>query len=483
MRVESSVKPLKLRVDIRVVNTGFDLSDYIKGKEYLEVQEYKKDKKIVSVKEYPFLLVEFNGSDLKARDILIKIKLEINASDVLRFEINQVIPKNILLLSLSGFEKLLVSIEDVKFKIDGKEYQEVSTNAPILYDKTVFDDIGKDKSQIESYYSLSNYLEGSFYYRGILLKLAFKNLDEITMDRFFIFNGEKQDFSSDNDLNLFKSLIQIDIISKIMLYIEDLIILMESNRLNKNFYELLDVANEKEVDVGQRLGDFFKSFETIDTSDWKKMLCYIESHETGCTPIVDIVLEKNISAIKGILRDIDSFGKSHHRIFRRYKHAGFPIRYAGRIDLSKYFTLKSDFSSGLFVGKNMLTDFVFLPFSDEVIESYKILIPALQILLKHVVSQRLDCFARGVKGSVPSSTFISPYELQEYENEYTDALQKFQTAHPQKFFDAHVTSVANDKYLREMTWYTEFSNNMERWRQHKENLQRFKNENTQGLST
>ena len=108
MRVESSVKPLKLRVDFRVVNTGFDLSDYIKGKEYLEVQEYKKDKKIVSVKEYSVLLVEFNGSDLKARDIRIKIKLEINASDVLRFEINRVIPKNILLLSLSGFEKLLV---------------------------------------------------------------------------------------------------------------------------------------------------------------------------------------------------------------------------------------------------------------------------------------------------------------------------------------------------------------------------------------
>jgi hypothetical protein len=57
-------------------------------------------------------------------------------------------------------------------------------------------------------------------------------------------------------------------------------------------------------------------------------------------------------------------------------------------------------------------------------------------------------------------------------------MQKFQRAHPQKFFDAHVTPAANDKYLREMTWYTEFTNNMERWRQHKESLQSFKTKNT-----
>ena len=158
---------------------------------------------------------------------------------------------------------------------------------------------------------------------------------------------------------------------------------------------MLDIGARNEIDLGERIGKFFKSIETFTACDWKKILCYLEDKENAYG-IANDVMDKNIKHAKELMKYIDSFYKSHRRIFRRYKHAGFPIRYAGQPNLSRIFPLKFDFSTGVYIGKDLLRDIVYLPYSDDIIQSYKILLPSLQVFIKDTIISRLGCIQRGV---------------------------------------------------------------------------------------
>jgi len=475
MRVESSVRIFKLRAIFRVVSEGFDVSNYIKRSEFSRFEQYKSSQNIVSNNKYPYLLVEFDGSDSKIRDIILGIKIQANSTDVLNFELKEpILPKNLILLSLESVEKLFINIEHVTFSIDQTQYKEVSTNAPIVFDQSYFHNFEKNELERNTYYSLSNYFHGSFYYRGILLKIAFNNLHDLEKNGYLVYNGKKVQYSEDS-LGLVKSLIQIEIISKIMMYIEDLVALLESNRLNINYYELLDKSTKNDIDLGERIGNFFKSLDTFTSSDWKKILCYIQDNQNAY-PKANELMNKSIERVKDFLKYMDSFSKSHSRIFRRYKHAGFPIRYFGKTDLSKYFPTPFDFSTAVYIGNDQLKDIVFLPYSNEIIESYKILLPALQLFLKDVLINRLDSMSRGVEGIIPRHLSVNPFDAKSYEHEYSSDLEKFELEYPKKFINVHFESVINDSYLKEMTWYTNLEENRKKWKENTKIEQNFKNE-------
>lgn len=476
MRIEPAVKVLKLSVNFRVVKKGFDYTNYTKRGEYSNFERYKKINNIVATNEYPLLLMEFSGSDANLSDLNLKLKIEVNSNVTLDFDFSEnKPPRNLVLLSLSGINKLSIKIESVKFKIENKEYKEVSSNAPIEYDRAYFDAFD-DKSKIENYHFLTSYLHETFIFRGILLKVAFKNLEEISTNHSFSYKGKKYVYSNVDDLNRIKSLIQIEIISMIMMYIEDLIILLESNRLNKNFYELLDIRSEKELDVGKRIGKFFDSMDSFTLRDWRRILCYVGSKDPHCSSAINTVFSKNIEAVKTLLKDVESFGQTHHRIFRRFKHAGFPIRYAGKMNLNKIFTLQSEFYTSVFVGKNILNDLALLPYSEGIIESYLILITTLQFFIRDVLIFRINCILRNVSGIIPSENFLDPFEAMKHENEYIKARDKFNLAHPKKFFDTNVISKLNDSYLKEMTWYRNYEANRKKWKEKGELTKKFSQE-------
>ena len=83
------------------------------------------------------------------------------------------------------------------------------------------------------YLALRNYKENGLTGRGFLIRIMKAALEQIEAEKWIkaISEAEKPQI---------RSLIQIDIISKIMMLIEDLAILAESFRQGKNFYDFLD---------------------------------------------------------------------------------------------------------------------------------------------------------------------------------------------------------------------------------------------------
>lgn len=139
------------------------------------------------------------------------------------------------------------------------------------------------------------------------------------------------------------------------------------------------------------------------------------------------IVNNNIDQVKQVLNYIQSFGVSHSRIFRRYKHAGFPARFDGRILISPFgSTATFDSYGAIYVGKNPLSDMVFLPFSQSILESYKILLPALQFLTKDIVLNKMKSIMRKTNGIIPTVVYGVPRKYNEIEkSKYTEALVDF----------------------------------------------------------
>src|SRR5689334_12610966 len=85
------------------------------------------------------------------------------------------------------------------------------------------------------YVLLNNYLE-NIIARGFLIRVPFYALEQIENNSWY-----KQ--ISDEEKPKVRSIMQVDIVSKILMYIEDLAILAESFSLDRDFYELLTDKN------------------------------------------------------------------------------------------------------------------------------------------------------------------------------------------------------------------------------------------------
>jgi hypothetical protein len=100
----------------------------------------------------------------------------------------------------------------------------------------------------------------------------------------FDHDGEKYSFSEEQTLAL-KSMIQIDIISKIMMYIEDLFtILIAMKDFNADYYRLLDEnleSNYDNKDLGDRISQFIKDETKFSSEDSRRILSYIEVDKTN----------------------------------------------------------------------------------------------------------------------------------------------------------------------------------------------------------
>ena len=68
------------------------------------------------------------------------------------------------------------------------------------------------------------------------------------------------------------------------------------------------------------------------------------------------------------------------------------------------------------------------------------------------------------------------FEAIKHENEYIKARDKFNLAHPKKFFDTNVISKLNDSYLKEMTWYRNYEANRKKLKEKGELTKKFSQE-------
>lgn len=451
-------------------------------------EKFRTDNKIptASTKNYLVMLCH-RGTNDRITEIQLGLEFMIDETNKIEFKkgYRDVPTKPIILGDISWTKKIFVIVSKLEFYKNGTLVDNYETNAPVY---GINDDLNKnygfsDEDELENYYLLSNYYNNSINSRGILLNLMFQVINDFLDTKTLHINGKNPKFEGPGVPFVCHTL-QIDIVAKIMMYIEDLITVLEANRLDRNYYDLLDKQLEEgvETDLGDRLGKFFKNLDKFTLDEWIAMVGYIPGgnmHQIKNSDVIRKIIENNIDETKQVLKYIKSFGDSHHRLFRRYKHAGFPARFDGQFPISP-FGSKANFDShaAIYVGRNPLTDMVFLPFSNEVLESYKILLPTLQLLIKDVIRNKMKSIIRKTEGIIPMVIYGDPIKYTgEEKSKYNEALVDYFQKNPNRLFDIGLVNTANDTYLREMTWYTDFDKNMATWKKNKEQIDKHLSEN------
>jgi hypothetical protein len=114
-----------------------------------------------------------------------------------------------------------------------------------------------DSTKQREYTLLRTYQE-NIDTRGVLLRIPFVALEQIENDSW----GNKK-FSDDEKVRL-RSIIQVDIVSKIMVYVEDLAILSESFIQDRDFYDLIVDEN---INIGRLTGVFVSDVSLSQTRE------------------------------------------------------------------------------------------------------------------------------------------------------------------------------------------------------------------------
>ena len=249
------------------------------------------------------------------------------------------------------------------------------------------------------YTLLNNYLQFTYPSRKLSLEMDFDALEKIkSNDWFHKFEGE----NIDKQIMLAKITIQHEIIAKIMLYIEDLAIISESLLQGVDHYMLLDKQETPKIipDVGVTVQNFFKNIEYFSRSDFAKIMSlgdptyYTTNDEED--QLLERVLEFEKEEYLTMFKILKDFGTQHHPVFRRYKHAGFPIVPGLKLPESVRsesvlgYLKNFEFSSIVPVNKNPFDESIIIPFSDKAIESYRIVIACIQMTLKTILNNKMS---------------------------------------------------------------------------------------------
>jgi hypothetical protein len=339
---------------------------------YNEIEQIKRNNCVLRIHDqsFPVIINIDNQLPYDIKDIRIKIiadKVDENKrTDELQKVVSQISPIdfsrkdtlrskeswNGLLFDMSGFTQLLIKFDQIHYNIINNTVHEtkVNTNTPILINFDISNTRSgyRNHDEMRAYILLKSYLDYSFPARGLLIKFAFKMLEQVMASRSFEFEGEKTSFD-DEEIPFVQSMLQVDIISKIMMYIEDLIILLDGIREhNGNYYKLLDKKSEEDIELVQRIRQFFINKEKFNFEDWRTMLSYVKPYETNHKPIITKLINLDIEGFREFLNYIEVLRQTHIGISRRYKHAGFPFK-PGYVSQQPY-----PFTSTMFASYSMI---------------------------------------------------------------------------------------------------------------------------------
>jgi hypothetical protein len=291
-------------------------------------------------------------------------------------------------------------------------------------------------------------------------------LEETVKNNGFEFEGQRTSYN-ERELSSVVGMIQVDIISKIMMYIEDLVILMEGLRVcNGNYYKLLDMKAEEDIDLGSRISRFFETQDKFTFDEWRKILSYINPKELSSKdPIVTRLIELNIEAFKEFIGYIKLFNKTHRQIFRRYKHAGFPFVPGYKSQQPYPFTTRIfDSYTMVFTGPNPLVDLIPLPYSHDILESYRISLPTLQTRIMDIVQNKIQCIKKRVRGIIPTKAYAAHLLTEDEQSRIVSEISKFDVEYPDRTHNDVYNFEMNKDYVREMKWYIDLDENMAKWK-------------------
>jgi len=254
--------------------------------------------------------------------------------------------------------------------------------------------------------------------RGFLLHIDFESLERIENNKWIL-------EVPDSEKPIVRSIIQMDIISKILMYIEDVVVLAESFIASKNFYnEFLrpsaDFLGESD-DLGEVIKGFFGRVERLSDHDVLKIMSWIDMPsfipDNGLKQLVTKIQSDNILKIRNILIEWKDFGNSNHPIYKRFKHGGIPIvPYSRQLEPRTGPLASFDMFSIVSEGDNPMEDIHIIPFSNEVLQKYKTFIARIQSILLGMIDNRIVCIQRDISNVFPNIP-------KTYSNEATNPLE------------------------------------------------------------
>lgn len=247
-----------------------------------------------------------------------------------------------------------------------------------------------------------------YHTHGLYSRVGVVNLFIDNMRR----NLETQENPSNQEFGLnpnqMTATLQVGAVSHIMMLIEDIAIFCLSF-LNEDidFYQYLDRKGND--DLGRIIDTFYKKIDFLSDDEFRKILSYINSEEytfknKNDKEFIISLMSKNIHVVKRFLIKSLVFRDSHIGIFRRYKHAGFPIFLGSEIPQNDNILYgKFDFVSfALTSTTTMGNEVTTLPFSKKALESYENFLVDIFIFLDVILNAKVQSIARKTVGVLPS---------------------------------------------------------------------------------
>ena len=262
------------------------------------------------------------------------------------------------------------------------------------------------------------------------------------------------------------SVLQLAIIAHIMMLIEDLAVICQSIKDVKiEYYNFLDKSGDE--DLGVFIRKFYEEIYNASDQDLSKILSFadLDSFEfvkADEKKIVSKIIKQMLGKTRTFFNKIILFRENHIKIFRRYKHAGFPILLAQPFptpsDLYKNFEFVSlGLTSRSTLGKELTA----IPYSSKAIDSYENLEKDIFAFFGTLITYKFICYERNVSGLIPSSKSLFGIKLPASEITILDeAWKRFESKHPLEGRDK--TQIGLDSMTEFLQWYVDLEKNAKR---------------------
>lgn len=159
--------------------------------------------------------------------------------------------------------------------------------------------------------------------------------------------------------------------------------------------------------MGAIIGKFYSNFESLTNDEVRKILSIVHPDEYEFDSDEDknamiSSLLKNIKLMKYFIGKTSVFYESHIGIFRRFKHAGFPIIFGENIQKedelhTNFEAIAYAFTSRKEIEESLTT----LPFSKKAIKSYLTFLADIYFVMFSIINSRLIVLQRKIDGVLP----------------------------------------------------------------------------------
>ncbi len=261
------------------------------------------------------------------------------------------------------------------------------------------------------------------------------------------------------------AVLQLAIIAHIMMLLEDLAVICQSIKDGKiEYYNFLDKSGDE--DLGIFIRKFYEKIKNASDQDLFKILSFIdldsfEFVKDDEKEIVSKIIKQMLEKTRIFFNKIILFRENHIKIFRRYKHAGFPILLAQPMpipsDLYKKF---ESVSLGLTSRGKLGEEITAIPYSSKAIDSYENLEKDIFAFFGTLITYKFICYERNVSGLIPNSKSLFGLKLPPSEIAILDKIWKrFESKHP---LEGGKTKIGLDSKMEFLHWYVDLDNNVKR---------------------